>query len=198
MLDHVADRHDPDQAALIDHGKVAEFSLRHPLHEAGDRLALSAGRDLARHRDAYRFVERRSAAFGHGADDVPLRKNTNDAMIGAENEHRTDALFCQQRHGRFQGRARFRSGNLTALGRENNTDGHRTLPRPRFAGYLRRPATARLMKVMFLACVRFRKIPAAATLRRTRRAAKMLSRSELNAWLSGRFHWRPRRIESGE
>src|SRR6516165_12810451 len=107
---------------------MAEFSFRHPFHEAGDGLALRASRHLTCHRAADRFVERGSAALRNGANNVALRKNTYDAVIGAEHEYRADALFCQQRHRGLHGRARFNGSDLTALGREYDTDGHCSLP----------------------------------------------------------------------
>ena len=39
VLDDVADRDEADQAALIDHGHVAEFAGGHALHDVGDRFA---------------------------------------------------------------------------------------------------------------------------------------------------------------
>src|SRR5947207_1527296 len=59
---------------------MAEFSFRHPFHEAGDGLALRASRHVTCHRAADRFVERGRAALRNGANNVALRKNTYDAV----------------------------------------------------------------------------------------------------------------------
>ena len=39
VLDHVADRHDAGEAALLDHRQMAEFAGRHPLHHRADGVA---------------------------------------------------------------------------------------------------------------------------------------------------------------
>ena len=49
MLDDVTNRDDADEPALIDHRQMAEFSLRHSLHETRDGLTLRARRHFARH-----------------------------------------------------------------------------------------------------------------------------------------------------
>ena len=41
VLDHVADRDDADQAALLDHRHMAELAFRHPLHDRADRVGLA-------------------------------------------------------------------------------------------------------------------------------------------------------------
>src|SRR5664279_5234756 len=74
LLDHVADRHQTDQLALGHHRHVTEFSLRHPLHDAGDAVVLAAGGDVARHHLTDWKRERGGAVFGDRAHDVALRQ----------------------------------------------------------------------------------------------------------------------------
>ena len=59
MLDHVADRDDAGEPALLDHRQMAEFARRHPLHDRADGVRRAAGRDLAGHHLGQRQVERR-------------------------------------------------------------------------------------------------------------------------------------------
>ena len=54
-------------------------------------------------------------------------------MIGTEHQHRADALFCQKRDRGFHGHAGFNARDLTALCREYDTDGHRSLPKASLA-----------------------------------------------------------------
>ena len=86
----------PTSVALVDDRNVAEFAVGHALHDAGDRLAFRAGRDLARHYPADRLIERGGAALGKRAHDVALGKDADDTAAGAEDKHRADAFLGEK------------------------------------------------------------------------------------------------------
>src|SRR5579863_430852 len=72
VLDHVADRNDSDQAALLDDRDMAELALGHALHDAADGLALITRLDLAGHRLADGLVERGRAPPAPAQYRVPI------------------------------------------------------------------------------------------------------------------------------
>ena len=70
---------------------MAEFSGRHPLHDASDGVGLAAGRDLAGHHLPTGDVERGGPVLGQRLHDVALRHDADDAPSGAANHNRADA-----------------------------------------------------------------------------------------------------------
>src|ERR1019366_10269068 len=129
MLDHITDRYDSDQLPLVDHGDVAGSSLGHAFHDVEHTLVLVAGRDFAGHRLAHRLLERSRAAFGERTHNVSFGENTDDATVGAKNEHRADAFLDEESHGGGETGTGCDGDDLAAFGSEDNADGHRSLPR---------------------------------------------------------------------
>ena len=129
VLDHITDRYDSDQLPLVDHGDVAESSLGHAFHDVEHTLVLVAGRDFAGHRLAHRLLERCRAAFGERTHNVSFGEDTDDATVGAENEHRADSLLDEESHGGGETGTGCDGDDLAAFGSEDNADGHRGLPR---------------------------------------------------------------------
>src|ERR1700735_3314069 len=72
MLDDVSNRHESHNLALIDNRHMPELAERHALHDVGNRFAVVAGLDLARHGLAHRFVQRACTARSKRAYDVSL------------------------------------------------------------------------------------------------------------------------------
>jgi hypothetical protein len=128
VLHHVADRHDADERAALDHRHVAEAPRRHALHEVGDGLVLAAGHDLARHDAAYLARERALTMRGERRDDVALRQNADDAALSPRDHERADPVLRHRLRGVFQrGVGRDRHAVAT-LERENGTDSHWSPP----------------------------------------------------------------------
>src|SRR5580704_4557504 len=103
---------------------MTEFSIRHALHDVGDWLALVAGFDLAGHRLTHWLSERSSTSLGKGANDVALRDQTDDAVLGAKNERRPNRLFGQKLHSIGETGAGFNGDDVTPLCGEDDVNGH--------------------------------------------------------------------------
>src|ERR1700688_1646050 len=148
VLDHIADRYDSDQLPLVDHGHVAGSFIGHAFHDVEHTLVLVAGRDFAGHRLAHRLLERSRAAFGERTHNVSFGEDTDDATVGAEDEHRADALLDEESHGGGETGTGCDGDDLAAFGSEDNADGHRSLPRLHRAAACRDAAA--MAKVMSL------------------------------------------------
>jgi hypothetical protein len=128
MFDDVADRDDADRPALIHHREMTEFAFGHALHDARDRLGFRTGRDFPRHGLADGLTERGRTALRERTHDIALRQNADDAAVGAEYQHRTDALFGEQRHGGRKTYIRLYINDLAALACEDGAHSHFSLP----------------------------------------------------------------------
>src|SRR6202050_1705380 len=124
MFDNVSDRHDPNQTPLVDNRNMTEFSVRHTLHDVGDWLALVAGFDLACHRLTHWLSQCGSAPLGKRANDIALRDQTGDAVLGAKNERRANPLFGQKLHNIGKTGAGFDGDDLTALCSNDDFNSH--------------------------------------------------------------------------
>ena len=88
---------------------------------------LIAGHDLARHDFAQRHIQRRRAARPP-PDDVALRQDADDAMIGAGDHQRADLSFGQTLGGGRYGWLRLDGDDVAALGSKDGFYGHGSLP----------------------------------------------------------------------
>ena len=70
-----------------------------------------------------------SAALGKRAYDVALGDDAGEAAVGAKDERRADTLLGEEIARVCQTGARFDGDDLAAFARENDADGHRSLPR---------------------------------------------------------------------
>ena len=78
---------------LLHHRHVTKFSSRHASHQAVDSVVFRAGLYIARHDLTYRFVQHCWSMLGECAHNIALRKDPDDAMIGAKNDDRTNPLL---------------------------------------------------------------------------------------------------------
>src|SRR5262245_65761107 len=75
---------------------MPELPCRHTLHDAGNRLVVVAGCDIARHHLTNSKVKRRGTVLGERAYDIALGQYTGQAPSRAENDDCTDAV-CGKR-----------------------------------------------------------------------------------------------------
>src|SRR5688500_17284043 len=75
-LDEVADRYEPNHAAVLDDGEVPAAALRHERHAFLDRAARRNANDVRRHDRAHGGVPRRAAHERHFARVVALAEDT--------------------------------------------------------------------------------------------------------------------------
>jgi hypothetical protein len=75
---------------------MAEFSRCHSTHQVLDGVVFRAGLDVARHDLTDRFVQRCRPMLGERAHNIALPQDADNAVIGTEDDNRTDASLGQQ------------------------------------------------------------------------------------------------------
>src|SRR5207245_537852 len=84
-LDHVADADDADERTPgVDHGDVADAPFGHRAGEVLHRGLAGAGHDVDGHDLRHLPVEERTTVVGQAADDVALRHDPGDRLVGGD------------------------------------------------------------------------------------------------------------------
>ena len=142
---HVTNGNDAGQPPLFDNRDVTEFSGGHALHQIVQRVAFMTGHDLARHHFGHRHLERLRAVLRKCAHNVTFRKNTDNTLLGAGDDERTDTLLAEQLHRRSHGSRRLDGGNGSTLAGQHGFHSHGRLPVAPLARQFTPPCAKRRM-----------------------------------------------------
>src|ERR1700730_10995836 len=103
---------------------MPELPSAHPLHYFGDRFVPGAAHDLAGHHIGDGCAKHRRPFLAKPPDNIALRDDPDDAVIGAGHDQCTNAPLCQHLYGRRERRGRFDSEDLITLLRKYVVDCH--------------------------------------------------------------------------
>ena len=143
-LDDIANAHDPDQPAALDHGHVAEAMPGHFRHDALDRIVRSAGAHAPGHQVAHVAVrgENRRPVVRESLDQIALGENSGDRHPVLAHDQCAHALERKAMDSGGDGRVGPNGDDLVALVGDDLLNSHSGLPvqlRRRPAGARRRP-----------------------------------------------------------
>jgi hypothetical protein len=124
-LDHVADRDDAAQGAVLDHGHMADAVRGHQPHDIADFGIGPAGADVARHERRDGEVDDRGAMLGEALDDVALGEDAFDALAAGDDDG-ADMLKAEPVGGGAHPGIRRDGDDLAALVVKNALDAHGT------------------------------------------------------------------------
>ena len=92
----VADRDDTDQPTFVHDRQMPKLAGRHQLHYAAHRFRSIAGDHFTCHNVSDRLLQRRGAARGEFAYNVPLGDDARDPLVRVDNDQCTNATCRQQ------------------------------------------------------------------------------------------------------
>jgi hypothetical protein len=97
VLHDIADRHNPDQLAVLDDGQVTDAAFGHRLHQMVDVVGPLAGDHGPDHDFGDRAFEGFGAALGDLIDHVPLGNDPVDTKPVGADDKRANTKFVQSR-----------------------------------------------------------------------------------------------------
>jgi hypothetical protein len=124
VLHHVAHRDHANDPAAVSNYEVAEVLTGHPSHHVFQRvLAFADGRG-PHHRVLHAQLVDGSAMLVHGANDLPLAKESDCRAVRSQHGEATDVVPDKEFNGGFQIRLGLRRDQTRALVFEQVADAH--------------------------------------------------------------------------